>query len=1216
MTDRHRTAVRVLMLAALAMLTATMALGRRPSEYEPGFVEVTREVVTPHNPWARPYHRGAVRALMIAPRGCMRDTVELAQRLELDYDAVGTYLRNQLGGGEDRVTSIVGMSPDEVTRRLMEALSSPHDVIVVGNIHWKILPQEVEYEILRQVRAGTGLVLTYHDRGRNEHLNRALEVASEVDAGGAVSDALALTHLPHWQGAEYASHDEVADAAVDTRQFGEGRIALLNLGHGNQSWLVPQTDDDRAWAWEHRWPLEHYLMLTARAITWAARMEPRVRVTAFTALADGAPTDTVAPGSNLQLTLAGGEQGRELQANVIVRDARGTAVAELSETVTADGDHTAMQVPLPDSLLAGRHFAEASIRDGDEAVAWGGASFVIERPRTVVEVTREADSMSPSGTATFEAALDGPAPADAAMHWRLRDGLGRLLHEEVSPVDEGAEAARGQADIERAISNLLVAEATLEVGGEPWARQHGYLPVDQPWPEDRFSFLMWGKARKDYTWAYLRDILYDMGVDTINHGGAVITAANGMRTLPAQRVGLHPNEASEENLIRDPCFSDPAHLEKSGEKLREQGSEKGGFGPVGYTLGDDNRLGRTDICFSEHCLADLREWLQERYDSLEALNAEWGTDFGAWEQVEPTTLADARETDQPARWIDHRMHMESVYADFHAFAREVIREVDPGARVGSDAAIGHGSFGGYDWWKYSRAVDVWNVYVRHFQVENLRSFKQPNTYCGLWYGGYNHMWRFEEGCRWVPWYSLLHDLNSAWWFKTHSDARQSCQEDAFAADLSAFPIFEATADAIDEIKAGIDRLILGAERDNCGIAVVFSQPSVHVGTYEGDGRRHEQAVTAATALVEDLGLEHDLVSYAQLDDGSFADGDYSVVLLPDVTALSTEARQTLADFVEAGGTLIADVRPGVRDGHGKPTGAARWQPLLGVTIGELDGRATGQAGAVAGEIGDSSLDAALQAVTVDAAVEADGATPLGQTEDGVPLILTSESGQGRTCVLNVALGNYVADSEDGAALREIVGALLDQAGVAPLASVEVAGEAQLQGEVITFLDGDARYVAVLRDHTPDDPVQQVTVHLPDGYEVYDVREGEHLGAVSSVEAELGEAELLLLALLPSEVEGIELTVPDAEIAPGEVFSARGRVQVADGEPGRHVLRTTVIGPDGREREYYAEDLVTENASAVAHVPSALDDPAGTWQVQVRDVATGVTAETSFEVGVQ
>ncbi|MGC9319236.1 MAG: beta-galactosidase, partial [Armatimonadota bacterium] len=796
----------------------------------------------------------------------------------------------------------------------------------------------------------------------------------------------------------------------------------------------------------------------------------------------------------------------------------------------------------------------------------------------------------------------------------ITDSADRLLHVESTSVPEGEEAASVRLPVEHPRSNVLIAEAELYVNGERWARQLGWLPVDLKIPPDEFSFLVWGNPSTEYVWRYVRDILREHGVDTMNHGLPRETAADGMRTLPAQRVGLHPNEAEEVDLVRRPCLSDPEHRARCTERLQSKAEAARGFGVPGYTLGDDNRLGSTDICFSEHCLADLRDYLRKQYDSLEALNAQWGTQFADWGDVTPTTLQDARESDQPSRWIDHRMHMESVYADFHAFARDAIREIDPGARVGSDAAIGHGSFGGYDWWKYSRAVDLWNVYVHLERVECLRCFKRPETYCGLWYGGYNHIWRFEEGCRWVPWYSLLHELNSAWWFKIYSSARERCQEDAIAADLTAFPIFEATADAIAEIRAGIDRLLLNAERDNCGIAVVYSQPSLHAATFETEGGRYSGAVTGCLNLLEDLGLQYDLISYAQLDDGDWEAGGYSVAMLPDVTALSEGGRRQIEAFVSEGGALIADLRPGVRDGHGRPADDPRWNRLFGLRRRGLDGRELAERASVEGSLHGQRIAGELEGVSVDRDVIRDGARALGSAGDeNAPVCLISEQGDGFACLLNFGLGAYGSKSESGAAMRGIVGGLLRAAGVAPLARVNVAEGELLEGEVVSFTDGRGRYVAVLRDHTPDAPSRRVTVSVPEGHEVYNVRQGEHLGRATSVDAELGEGEVLLLALLPYQPAPPEVTLEPVRAQPGDTVSASIAIEAPGGATERHVAHVTVRDPSGEELACHACDLALNEGRGTVAIPLALNSPTGSWTVRVRDVATGQTAEATLEV---
>ena len=50
--------------------------------------KLSGNVVTPHIQWAVPYSRGKVKALVIAPALGQRETVELAQRLSLDYTAL------------------------------------------------------------------------------------------------------------------------------------------------------------------------------------------------------------------------------------------------------------------------------------------------------------------------------------------------------------------------------------------------------------------------------------------------------------------------------------------------------------------------------------------------------------------------------------------------------------------------------------------------------------------------------------------------------------------------------------------------------------------------------------------------------------------------------------------------------------------------------------------------------------------------------------------------------------------------------------------------------------------------------------------------------------------------------------------------------------------------------------------------------------------------
>ena len=58
----------------------------RSDEQEAKFNQLTMDVETPHTKWAKPWIKGSIRALIIAPRYAQRDTVELAQRMDLDFE--------------------------------------------------------------------------------------------------------------------------------------------------------------------------------------------------------------------------------------------------------------------------------------------------------------------------------------------------------------------------------------------------------------------------------------------------------------------------------------------------------------------------------------------------------------------------------------------------------------------------------------------------------------------------------------------------------------------------------------------------------------------------------------------------------------------------------------------------------------------------------------------------------------------------------------------------------------------------------------------------------------------------------------------------------------------------------------------------------------------------------------------------------------------------
>ena len=81
-----------------------------------------------------------------------------------------------------------------------------------------------------------------------------------------------------------------------------------------------------------------------------------------------------------------------------------------------------------------------------------------------------------------------------------------------------------------------------------------------------------------------------------------------------------------------------------------------------------------------------------------------------------------------------------------------------------------------------------------------------------------------------------------------------------------------------------------AHREHDGIAVHYSQASVHAGTLMG--RRVSTVQWGFARLVEDLGLQYDMLSYDEIEKGRLS--EYKVLLMPASSAISPAVRRSSA----------------------------------------------------------------------------------------------------------------------------------------------------------------------------------------------------------------------------------------------------------------------------------------------------------------------------------
>jgi hypothetical protein len=382
------------------------------------------------------------------------------------------------------------------------------------------------------------------------------------------------------------------------------------------------------------------------------------------------------------------------------------------------------------------------------------------------------------------------------------------------------------------------------------------------------------------------------------------------------RYRADPDDLSA--LVRDPSLSDPDWQARIDARLTGIVREEEAFHPLFYNLGDETGIADLsafwDFDLSSVSLAGMRVWLASQYGTLDALNAEWGTHFAAWSEVQPeTTIQAMRRTDDNfAAWADFKAWMDVAFADALRRGTDAVHAADPDALAGIEGAQIPG-WGGYDYTLLSHAVDLMEIYDDGENLPIVRSLNPLlvtlTTSFGASAADIHQIWReLLRGTRGL----VLWDDN----------------ESIVRADGSLGERGAAYAALFPELRR-IANVLIGAPPHIDPVAVLYSPASFRT-QWMLDQRPKGLAWTRRTAgrelkdnafrvalrgyvtSLSSLGLRPRFVSSAML--AGLRD---AVLILPDVLALSPEDARAIAGFSARGGVVIADTAPGIFDAHSR-----------------------------------------------------------------------------------------------------------------------------------------------------------------------------------------------------------------------------------------------------------------------------------------------------------
>ncbi|GAA3148400.1 beta-galactosidase GanA [Kribbella aluminosa] len=359
-------------------------------------------------------------------------------------------------------------------------------------------------------------------------------------------------------------------------------------------------------------------------------------------------------------------------------------------------------------------------------------------------------------------------------------------------------------------------------------------------------------------------------------------------------------------------------------------------------------------CYCPHTIAAYRGWLQQRYESLAALNEAWFTAYTDWNHVDPPR----RYRASPAM-LDWRYYMENVYlAGVLEWKTDVLKASDPRSRP-VFAHVGHPTVASGQEWRWAAAGDffgssnypAWDPFDSWDDAWPQRESMDLTRLYELWHAMFfrNDLVRSATGRGRAFWgaefqggpiSTFLHlgrtpsaDDIRRWLLAglavgMHGISFWNHRAEHFWHEGNGFGLMDRTEGSSERIEEA-GRIARAINRDP-GLFVESEPPPAQVAVVVSEDTYQFMSGSRTNALEI---LQHNLrghyarlwklgvpVDFVEITLSEASDlSRYTVVILPFSPAIGTREAEVLTKYVAAGGTLISEASPGRHDNRGFAT---------------------------------------------------------------------------------------------------------------------------------------------------------------------------------------------------------------------------------------------------------------------------------------------------------
>jgi len=1205
---------RVVQIGVVTLLIlATSFLFGQEVDYGTKHVFPTPEVITPHIKWLKPYARGPLKILFVTHRAGMREIIELAQRMDINYTVVSISHPDAFYQRDPSNPST--LTPESITADGEKKLGENYDAIILGNINWSCLPISWRYLILKKAKEGTAILGIV--RGADEYLSKALKERTKIE----FPSTFPFKGLASFE--KYKDMESFLNATLDVYQFGNGKILLLK-GYNVPPRMQMLTSAPIGNPMQVSYiEYDYYLAYICHLLALCAHKEPVVRIRGKDYIeANRSEFHTV------EFALESDEKIEGI-CKLVLRGKYNAFIHSQTKKVLISPRLSTVVGFHVESPPAGEYFADLWVLSDGKIINFG-SSFIRLSSDSFIRGLELKRSYKKDEIISGKITLESKEPKWKGFHIVIcqKDNFGRLISRK--EIDLSSFPSKSPIEIPFALPHgkpltvLQNLSVMLCKGKETVDCKKESFFISDLYPKDDVRYILWVGGFGSYLTPHFYRVLYEAGFDTQYTGFNEAVLLGNLYHLPYATRFIdrktdwypHPDVPSrtKDDHVRLPCLNDPSYLEEVRNNLTNTAKRLMDFSTKEFSMGDECHFvgGRYELCFCPHCVTGFAKFLEREYGSVENLNKEYEANFKSFSDVKPVTLEEARKDPKLIPlWVDYRRYMEDVWAGIFRFSRDVIEEVVPKAKVGyegSDMSVN--SYNAADFYKLMQAMNLNNTYDAPFIPYAVSDFSQPGTLLGLgWYGGYNPC-RSEIYNRYIVWRHLFRGANSFWVW--HGEP--GMEGGVVAPDLSFYDFFKANVEEIKELKKGIGKLIMSAKRIG-DIAILYSASSVHLSTLTEGFPQMEQVLNSMTSLLEDVRCPFKIISYNQLGEGILRKANFRSLILPYSQALSLEEAKEIADFVKGGGVVISDLRPGIFDQHGKPFKRSILDEVFGV---KQEPSPKPKRGKVSLNLG-GNFPNSLPDTFSDASITLTTGRQFGEME-GTPCFIVNKFGQGMAILLNFSLSSYSPRSESAPLWRSFLRALLNYAGVKERAKIspDIVGV-----RAYWFQRDSLQYLGILQE-LPEPSINYalgkakpitpspVKLTLLRKYHIYDVREGKYLGYGNVINTKVEPGRAKLYALFPYKLNKIFISTP-SRATQGKELAYEIKLDGTSPSLGLHIVHLSVVDPNGKTIAYYEENLMVSGGKAKGTIPLALNEILGKWKIRAKDVATGISSERTFTV---